>query len=775
MYCHNGSGNHGCEAIIRSTVGILSRVGTMQYYQITRNPAEDRKYGVQNLVNLLPEYADVPHAGKEFYCAYLTQKLFHKTARMDYLSSRVSFCVPKGETVSLSIGGDNYCYKGYKLYTGYHQISIQQGHKTVLWGCSVEPQFLEYEDLLEDLKTFDKIIVRERISYQAMYNKGLRNLALYPDPAFTLQPDPMATVFPPENTVGINISPMALSYGSENSKVLGNYEELIRYILSETDMNVALIPHVIWSANDDRLVLQKLQEQFSDNDRVILVEDMDATKLKAYISKLRFLVAARTHASIAAYSTGVPTLVAGYSVKSRGIATDIFGTAEHYVVSVAQMTDIHEFTEAFQWIMAHEQEIRSHLKEFMPAYIEKAYAAGEEIAALFSYNPSELLQTGIRKDSCVGCSACVNACPADCLHMKADEEGFLYPEIDAAHCIHCGLCANVCPIHKAPLISSPIVCEAAKNRNDLLRLSSSSGGVFCVLAEQILRENGVVYGAALDEKCSVHHIEIHNVGQIYKLQGAKYSQSVIGRTFSQAKAHLDAGKKVLFSGTPCQIAGLRSYLKKEYKNLICVDMICHGVPSPLVWEKYLQEMGPGKIPSKVNFRSKDTGWSRYRYALKAEYGDGSQFLQENSENAFLQGMVQDLYLRPSCTDCKFKGLSHQGDLTLGDFWGVWNQVPQFDDNQGVSAVIVNTQAGAALLMACEEKLEHMEVRLEQIVAENPSWIRSARFSSDRAVFYDAFRKSGCVTKAIQDVQSLQIRQKTFLDFLSTMKHAILRR
>lgn len=747
----------------------------MQYYQITRNQAEDQKYGVQNLVHLLPEYSDVPHSGREFYSAYLAQKLLHKTTPMDYLSSKMSFCAPKGETVSLSIGGDNYCYKGYKLYTGYHQISRQLGHKTVLWGCSVEPQFLEYEDLLEDLKTFDKIIVRESISYHAMYHKGLRNLALYPDPAFTLKPDPMASIFPPENTVGINISPMALSYGSENSQVLENYEKLIQYILGETNMKVALIPHVIWSENDDRVVLRKLQKHFSNNDRVFLVEDMDATKLKAYISKLRFLVAARTHASVAAYSTGVPTLVAGYSVKSRGIATDIFGTAEHYVVSVSEMKDVHEITDAFRWIMEHECEIRKHLREVMPAYIEKSYAAGAEIASLFPSHNDAPLQAGITKDSCIGCSACVSVCPANCLNMKADTEGFLYPEVDATRCIHCNLCAKVCPIHKIPKEIPPIECKAVKNRNTGTRMASSSGGVFTALAEYVLKNNGVVYGAAMGPDCTVKHIEVRDPMQLSRLQGAKYSQSVIGPTYAQAKANLDLGTTVLFSGTPCQIAGLHGYLGKTYKNLICVDLICHGIPSPLVWKDYLNEISPNGLPIKVNFRCKDTGWSRYQYSLKAEYHDGHVVSAKNAENAFLQGMVQDLYLRPACTDCKFKGFAHPADLTLGDFWGIWNQMPDFDDNHGVSAVIINTELGAALMNACKPDLEEQTADLNQIVAENPSWIRSAHFGSERTAFFNALQECGSVEKSVQCVRNLQMPKKTFLDLLSAMKRKALRR
>ena len=379
MYCHNGSGNHGCEAIIRSTVEIARNVGTWQFYQISRSPSEDSSYGIDELVTLLPEYSPVPKNCAGFWKAYFEQRCLKKPGRMDALSSRISFQVPQGKTISLSIGGDNYCYAGYQLYTGYHQISRKQGHKTMLWGCSIEPEFLEKSDLLADLRTFDKILVRESISYEALQAKGLTNAALYPDPAFTLKPSESAQVLPEKNTTGINISPMALQYGAEDSNIMGNYEELIRYILSETDMQIALIPHVVWKGNDDRIVLKKLKEVFSKEERVVLAQDMRCTELKAYISKLRFFVGARTHATIAAYSTGVPTLAVGYSVKSRGIARDIFGTEETYVVPVNQMSDTTQLKTAFCRMTEHEKEIREHLNEFMPKYIQRAYSAGNEL------------------------------------------------------------------------------------------------------------------------------------------------------------------------------------------------------------------------------------------------------------------------------------------------------------------------------------------------------------------------------------------------------------
>ncbi len=772
MYCHNGSGNHGCEAIIRSTVNILKSHGAWQYYQISRGPDEDKKYGVDRIVKLLPEFSTVERRGVAFWRAYLAGKLKNDSVPMDILSNIPAFRAPNGPTVSLSIGGDNYCYSGYGLYTRYHKLSLNEGHKTVLWGCSVEPDALEDEALLADLRSFHKILVRESISYDAMLAKGLTNVVIYPDPAFTLIPCADPELVPPENTVGINCSPMVLGYGSENSKILDNYENLIKYILNNTDMNIALVPHVVWDGNDDRIVLAELASRFPDCDRIFTVPDMDCTKLKAYISRLRFFVGARTHATIAAYSTGVPTLVAGYSVKSRGIARDIFGTEENYVVSVKKMTREDEMTEAFSWIVRHETEIRSHLTAFIPDYIARAYAAGREITALLPAQSQ--VQSGIDTKQCTGCSACAVACPQKCLTMQSDSEGFVYPIVDAGNCIKCGLCTSVCPLNKQKDTPSKPVCYAVKNTDDNTRERSSSGGVFTSLAEHILAQGGVVFGAALDDMQTVRHIAVTDREKLRRLNGAKYSQSVIGDTYIQAKKALQDGKKVLFSGTPCQVAGLRGYLKKDYDNLHCVDLICHSVPSPMVWERYMMQK-KNAIPMEVNFRAKDTGWSRYSYSLRFTYDDGTVVSEKNGESAFLRGMVQNLYSRPSCADCRFRGTQHPGDITLGDFWGIWDIAPEFDDNKGVSAVIVNTEKGSSLLSDCGRALTPISVTLDSIRKYNPSYDTSSHMHKNRDLFFAELMKTENIEQLIGEMTEEPKYRAGLIDRLSAIKHKLLRR
>ena len=762
MYCHGGSGNHGCEAIVRSTVSIMECQDKYEYYLISRNRQEDHKYGINEMVNVLPEFSSVELNDKGFIYAYLKQKIFKDHKQMNKISFTKSYNVPYGQTVSLSIGGDNFCYDGYKQYIDYHKISKSKGHKTVLWGCSIEAKYLENKDLIDDLKEYDKILVRESLSFNAMKEKGLKNIYLYPDPAFTLEKEYDKNLDVKENTVGINISPMIFDYGNVNSKIYENYIYLIRYILDNTDMNIMLIPHVVWEHNNDLNVLKKIKKEFDKENRVYIFKDCNCKQLKYVISKLRFLVAARTHASIAAYSSLIPTLVVGYSIKSRGIALDIFGTEKNYVVSVENMERQSELTEAFQWIYDHEEKIKEHLSKFMPGYINKAYEAGKEIRSLF-VDEYKYLKTKIRMDDCVGCSACVNECPKKCLTMKKNSEGFNYPEYDKSQCINCHRCEQVCPINKEFQKNFPIQTLAVINKNENIRLKSSSGGVFYSLANNFLEDGGIVYGAAFDDDYSVKHIRVapKEKNNLYRLMGAKYSESKIGDNYIKIKSDLKENKKVLFSGTPCQISGLYSYLGVTYENLFTIDIICHGVPSPKVWRSYLNGIikKNNQTLTNVNFRAKDTGWSKYKYSIKYEFGN-KYILEENGTSPFLHGMTKDYFLRPSCYRCYFKGHYHQGDLTIGDFWGIWNIAPEIDDNKGVSALIVNSYKGQNLVNAIDDSLEIYEFTLQQIKSYNLSWSKRAIFTRYRDIFFKQLENEE-VPLIISNIESSKHNREIF--------------
>lgn len=320
------------------------------------------------------------------------------------------------------------------------------------------------------------------------------------------------------------------------------------------------------------------------------------------------------------------------------------------------------------------------------------------------------------KTKCCGCSACVQRCPKQCISMKEDEQGFLYPVIDTETCIDCGLCEKVCPMLKPSASKEPLQVLAAKNRNEEQRLRSSSGGIFRLLAEHIIERGGVVFGARFNEKWEVEHCYAETIEGLEPLMRSKYVQSDIGNTYKEAERFLKEGRQVMFVGTSCQIAGLKRFLRKEYNNLLAVDFICHGVPSPGIWRKYLEEIkssqseAAGKnsvlslslksvpVITGINFREKQNGgygWKKYGFEVRAKSpskGDKNTVLKSGIfyENVFMKGFLLNLYLRPSCYKCTAKNGASGSDLTIADFWGIQNYHPEFDDDKGVSLIFVHT-------------------------------------------------------------------------------------
>lgn len=332
--------------------------------------------------------------------------------------------------------------------------------------------------------------------------------------------------------------------------------------------------------------------------------------------------------------------------------------------------------------------------------------------------------------NCTGCHACVNICPAKCIIMKKAETGFLTPEIDRSSCINCGQCEKVCPVVHIPEISTQTVAYAMKNRNQNERSKSTSGGIFPLFAEYVLNRGGVIFGAAYESIYSVRHIKVCDRKDLSSLQGAKYVQSIIDTSLLEVKSELMSGHLVLFSGTPCQCAGLKSFLGKPYENLITVDIICHGVPSPKVWQAYVdyrsKKENEGIRPLRINMRSKSSGWSYYGYSTEFDYGDGKISQIENSRDLFMQAFIGNICLRSSCSDCKMKGVERCTDFTLGDYWGIWNQHPEFDDNKGTSVVFVHSQKGQEILEQLRDKIDCLEVNLEDAYKENGSLVNSSK-------------------------------------------------
>lgn len=374
LYGNGGSGNHGCEAIVRGTRALIDG----KIFIHSKSPNEDNLYGLNELAEIIPAVSMVKR-DLSFWKAYAKLKFTKNYAELDVLPYIPSIKNIAGKvSLALSVGGDNYCYSDQAFYELLNRAYRAHGFKTVLWGCSVDPEVIREAQVSRDLKTYSVIVARESITFDALCKIGA-NVILSPDPAFYMQPVKceIDSRFADGNVVGVNVSPLIISSERQDGITYENYKKLVRYILDCTDMKVALIPHVVWDSNDDRKVLCQLYDDFDQNERIILVEDHSAPELKYIISRCKMFVGARTHATIAAYSSCVPTLVVGYSVKARGIAKDLFGTDEHYVLPVQSLQHADDLTNAFCWLLERETEVRQHLVDFIPGYIESGYRVKE--------------------------------------------------------------------------------------------------------------------------------------------------------------------------------------------------------------------------------------------------------------------------------------------------------------------------------------------------------------------------------------------------------------
>lgn len=381
LYFHGGSGNHGCEAIVRSTYNLLGQVS--QLTLLSKNPAEDEYYGISPLVRIRPHTLPDIDASIGSYLYRLSMRL--SSSQKKYWDRIYRTLDSLGNyDFAFSIGGDNYCYKNVPRELAYvNRRMRERGIKTVLWGCSLEPELID-EAVLADLRTFYRIVARENMTVRYLEERGFENVIHAPDPAFCLDRKdlPLLPGFIEKNTVGINVSPLIFNYEKASGITLKNYQCLIRYILDSTDMSVALIPHVVWPDSDDRIPLQMLYDEFAQTGRICMIPDLPCEELKGYIARCRFLVTARTHASIAAYSQAVPTLVVGYSTKAKGIAEDLFGSSEHYVIPVQQLWNGTSLLEEFRWLCSHETRIREHYASFLPSYVEPLHSLPNLISEL---------------------------------------------------------------------------------------------------------------------------------------------------------------------------------------------------------------------------------------------------------------------------------------------------------------------------------------------------------------------------------------------------------
>ena len=729
-----GNNNRGCEAIVRSTVSLLGgKSGDV--FLATSDYATDNPCAKELGINLL-RYKNYKTPVQRAL-GLIKGKLFpNSLGGQKYIQSEIIDLLEKGDTV-INIGGDIYCYNTPRKELAINRYCKNNGIKSVLWCCSIEEESITKE-IKKDLNRYDFIFARERLTYNNLISSGLdkEKIIKVCDSAFYLdiKPIELPKIFEKNNTVGINVSDF---FSGKNGIGIKSVCNLIEFILTDTDMDICLIPHVYdeKTCSGDLKILKDIFEKYKCERISLIDKDLTAEELKFAISRLRLFVGARTHATIAAYSTGVPTICLGYSVKSRGIAEDLFGTSENYVVSVSELNSGDEVINAFKFILKHEKEIKDRLLKILPEYkksildaVNKYIVKNGELK-----KPFEICKSGI----CTGCFACEKICPVGAI-KKAQKNGFFYPEIDFNKCVLCGKCKNICPALNKAKDDKEFFPKTycAFNKDENIINQSSSGGVFPALAKSVLSGGGVVFGAAFNKDFTLCHTAAKTEEELKKFSGSKYLQSDKKEVFIEIENLLKSGKKVLFCGTPCEVGGLKAYLVHEYENLFTVDFICHGVPSPEVFKKYLKSLFEkyGKI-EEVSFRKKIPSLGNQNF--NATFESGKEITERANENPFYLAFLSDLILRESCYNCSFKLKKRQSDITAADFWGADKVLGVSGIEKGYSLVLINSKKGEKLFKSSEDKLQILSVDHAAAIKDNPSYHSSV----NKPAFFKAFNKT----------------------------------
>ena len=341
------------------------------------------------------------------------------------------------------------------------------------------------------------------------------------------------------------------------------------------------------------------------------------------------------------------------------------------------------------------------------------------------------------KHRCCGCEACVQRCPKQCILFVEDNEGFLYPKPDVSVCIECGLCEKVCPVLNQGEPKHPLNAYAAINQDDDIRAMSSSGGIFTSMAEKIIEDGGIVFGARFNDKWEVEHHYTETHEGLQEFRKSKYVQSRIGETYILAENFLKQGRKVLFSGTSCQIAGLNYFLRKPYDNLLTVDVVCHGVASPKIWREYLHTVSPVEDIHQISMKDKAISWRGYKLTIT---GKNNSISEKVSQNKYMLSYSQNLSLRPSCYQCPAKAGKSYSDVTLADYWGVEKLIPEMNDDRGTSFVCANTSKGEFFLKSLSVKM--MKADYASSVPFNACIERSTIEPAARTAFWESYQNNG---------------------------------
>lgn len=356
----------------------------------------------------------------------------------------------------------------------------------------------------------------------------------------------------------------------------------------------------------------------------------------------------------------------------------------------------------------------------------------------------------IKKSECCGCFGCLNSCPKNCIKMESDNEGFWYPKVNYDECIKCSLCIKNCPALNIQNQNEDILEKAeviaAYSKDEEIRLDSTSGGIFSEVARYYIKEKGVVYGAIYNEEHLVEHYRGTTIEDIDKLRQSKYLQSNIGNIYQSVKKDLIKGKKVLFVGTPCHIAALNNYLNKNYENLTTIDFLCRGINSPEAYKQYLKDL-ERKYLSKIKrviFKNKAYGW--HRFSTKIIFENGKEYIQDRYTDTYMRGYLEgNLFMRPSCHECRYKTLPRHADITLGDFWGIEKIKPHLDQDKGTSIFMLNTERGKKIFESIKKEIIFEKMKIEDIYIGNTALTIKVQLDKKqkkiRKIFFEEYKKA----------------------------------